>query len=152
MSTRGIRNKNLGNLRRGSKWYGLVGTDDKGFCVFRSFDCGVRALSITLRTYIEKHGLRNIADIISRYAPPSENNTTSYISFVSHYVSTNGGTYDGIIYNMTDFQLLICAIIIYENGEMNVKRAFYDKFHFDIDLLEFVKQNHQTFNFKIHDF
>lgn len=92
---RGIRNNNPGNIRRGSSWKGLVPflVDpsnnqryyDKQFCQFESIEYGVRALIILLRTYFYKHKLHTIEKIILRYAPLSENNSYSYINFVTHY-------------------------------------------------------------------
>lgn len=92
---RGIRNNNPGNIRRGSSWKGLVPflVDpsnnqryyDKQFCQFESMELGVRALIVLLRTYYYKHKLRTIEKIILRYAPLSENNSYSYINFVTSY-------------------------------------------------------------------
>lgn len=84
METRGIRNKNVGNLRHGSKWKGLSSVQsDPAFCQFDSFEYGIRALIILLRTYYKKYHLITIRQIISRYAPENENNTNVYISHVS---------------------------------------------------------------------
>lgn len=84
MATRGIRNNNPANIRHGSKWQGLSPAQpDTSFCTFVSMEYGVRALICLLRTYYKTYNLRSIRSIISRYAPPSENDTDSYIRFVS---------------------------------------------------------------------
>lgn len=90
MSTRGIRNNNPANIRRGCNWIGLVSMPtDKKFCQFVSITFGVRALLITLRTYVVKYKLRTIPQIIERWAPPSDGNDTSrYIQFVEKAVQT----------------------------------------------------------------
>lgn len=84
MSTRGIRNNNPANIRRGCNWKGLAKVQtDKKFCQFTTMTWGVRALLVTLRTYVVKHHLHTVREIINRWAPPSDgNNTEMYIEFV----------------------------------------------------------------------
>ena len=88
MNTRGIRNNNPANIRRGSYWRGLVNKPtDKEFCQFISMSWGVRALLITLRAYVVKHHLHTVREIITRWAPPSDgNNTEKYIEYVEKAV------------------------------------------------------------------
>lgn len=84
MVPRGIRNNNPLNIRKGSRWIGLSPKQtDKSFCQFTSMVYGVRAGFLTLRTYICKHKCNTIEKIISRWAPPKENNTAAYISAVA---------------------------------------------------------------------
>ena len=81
IQSRGLRNNNPGNLRLSEdKWRGLrpVQTDED-FFQFRDMPHGYRALIITLQNYRRKHHCRSIADFITRYAPPAENNTAGYI-------------------------------------------------------------------------
>ena len=88
MSTRGIRNNNPANIRRGCNWKGLAKVQtDKEFCQFNTMTWGVRALLVTLRTYVVRHHLHTVREIITRWAPPSDgNNTESYIKFVERAV------------------------------------------------------------------
>lgn len=88
MSTRGIRNNNPANIRRGCKWQGLAKTQtDREFCQFVTMTWGVRALLITLRTYVAKHNIHTVREIITRWAPPSDgNNTEKYIEFVENAI------------------------------------------------------------------
>lgn len=89
--TRGIRNCNPANLRKGCKWVGLSKRqDDAEFCVFDSMHYGVRALIKTLRTYVLVHGLTTIPEILNRFAPPSENDTAAYIKYVESVVDYDG--------------------------------------------------------------
>ena len=76
----GIRNNNPGNLRPGHDWQGMVG-ENKGFVVFENIHYGIRALAMDL---INKYlrGLNTVEKIINVYAPPSENDTDSYIEAV----------------------------------------------------------------------
>lgn len=82
---RGIRNNNLGNIRWGSNWQGLVPQEqrtDEDFCQFVSVSYGIRAMVKLIFTYRDKYGLNTIESIINRYAPPIENNTQGYINRV----------------------------------------------------------------------
>lgn len=78
----GIRQRNPGNLRpSGSQWQGLVG-ELGGYCVFDTFDNGIRAMALNLRNYQRKHGIDTIEAVIARYAPSSENDVEAYIAHV----------------------------------------------------------------------
>lgn len=83
--SRGLRNLNPGNIRRGSFRYKgeRVESSDAEFRQFESIEWGYRAMFVLLHTYAVKYGCRTLRDIISRYAPPSENNTESYIRRVA---------------------------------------------------------------------
>ncbi len=87
--SRGERNCNPLNLVRGIQWKGLRKEQtDSRFCQFVSMKYGWRAALITLRSYITGlNGKRRphdtIEKIITRWAPPSENDTEAYIKCVS---------------------------------------------------------------------
>lgn len=74
------------NIRYSSRnrWLGQVG-EYRGFCVFSNIAYGFRAAFVLLSNYI-KQDTRTIEDIIKRWAPPSENDTEKYISFVAEDV------------------------------------------------------------------
>ena len=86
MLPRGIRNNNPLNIRRTAKdqWQGLRAKQtDASFCQFESLDYGWRAAFYLLtRTYYHKYRLFTIRAIISRWAPPHENLTSTYIQNV----------------------------------------------------------------------
>ena len=44
-------------------------------------ETGVRAWLKLMRTYRQRYGCRSIRQIVTRFAPPSENNTAQYIQF-----------------------------------------------------------------------
>lgn len=113
--SRGLRNNNPFNLRlSANQWQGLcnntlvfynatddmlgsvyeveLNVEDSSFCQFQSLAFGLRAGMILLRTYIQNHGCNTVSKIINRFAPPSENNTQAYISFVckGHSKDING--------------------------------------------------------------
>ncbi len=80
--TRGLRNCNPLNIRRvaGTKWKGQSAEQtDKEFVVFEEHAWGIRAACCILRTYRDKYHAVCIEDIITRWAPPTENDTRKYI-------------------------------------------------------------------------
>lgn len=84
-TARGERINNPFNIRQSStQWQGLAPEQpDPAFAAFiRPID-GIRAGVKIIKTYYNKYGLQTITDIISRYAPPSENDTAAYIQAVS---------------------------------------------------------------------
>ena len=84
MLPRGIRNNNPLNIRRGKdQWKGLRAQQtDASFCQFESLEYGWRAFYLLTRTYYHKYRLFTIRAIISKWAPPNENLTSTYIANV----------------------------------------------------------------------
>lgn len=82
--SRGLRNCNPGNIRlSGVRYKGEVRPSrDPEFRQFEALCWGYRAIFVLLDTYRRRHGLYTIAEMISRWAPPSENRTQSYIRAV----------------------------------------------------------------------
>lgn len=89
---RGYRNNNPLNIRRSSdKWIGQSAVQlDKSFVQFETMAYGCRAAYILLYTYYRKHKCRTIESVISRWAPPIENDTFTYIRTVVSYMCGNG--------------------------------------------------------------
>lgn len=113
--TRGMKNKNPGNLIKGQKpFMGEVenGTDPR-FRQFETMEYGYRAMLKVLTNYINS-GCNTIDKIINRYAPSNENNTKSYISFVVEY--TNIEPTSVISADRDTLVSLACAISQMENG------------------------------------
>jgi hypothetical protein len=109
---RGIRNNNPLNIRISSdNWNGSVG-DDGSFIQFESPLFGIRAAARILKNYRDKYGLNTVAGIVNRWAPPSENNTQSYINSVSGKVGVDANQ----ALNDSDYKKLIAAMIYHENG------------------------------------
>lgn len=118
MTTRGLRNNNPGNLEKtGTPWQGqiLPGQDER-FCQFESMVMGCRALIKTLVTYHTKHHCTSVRQIITRWAPPTENNTAAYMK---HVASAIGKDIDETIPFDLDptYYLAIAKVIArHENG------------------------------------
>lgn len=88
---RGIRNNNPGNIRHGANWLGLNPNGrniDSGFCVFTAPVYGIRALAKVLVNYKRIYGLNTVRQIVNRYAPPNENQTTAYMDFICAMLSS----------------------------------------------------------------
>lgn len=119
--TRGYRNKNPGNIdwNAQNKWQGQVGREPTGnpprFAVFDKHENGIRALAVLLTTYQDRHGLRTIRGIISRWAPGNENNTDAYVAHVARLTGrAPGDTLD--LHTFEDLRPLVAAIITHELG------------------------------------
>ncbi|HBO1668407.1 structural protein [Pseudomonas aeruginosa] len=115
---RGIRNFNPGNIRhaKGTRWQGMsANQNDSAFVQFTGPQWGIRAIARTLITYQDKHALRTIRQIISRWAPPSENNTESYIRQVAARVGVAPDARIDV-YDYRIMRTLVEAIVRHENG------------------------------------
>ena len=87
MTPRGLRNCNPLNIRKTNirPWLGEVRPgQDAQFCQFQDMAHGYRAAMRILQNYQRLYGLRTLRQIISRWAPPSENDTHGYIDTVCH--------------------------------------------------------------------
>ena len=81
---RGYRNMNPGNIRNSSvRYLGEKESTDIAFKQFESMAWGFRAMFVLLDTYRVRHGLKTLQQMIERYAPPSENDTTGYVSYIT---------------------------------------------------------------------
>lgn len=109
---RGIKNNNPLNLREtGIGWMGKIG-DDGEFTQFESPFMGIRAAARNLRTY-RGRGIDTVQAIIQTWAPPTENDTQSYIESVSQ--KTGLSPYEPL--KTEDYPKLVEAMIYHENGQ-----------------------------------
>lgn len=116
-TTRGIRNNNPGNVRKGTDWNGLdpSGTD-ADFCVFVSPQYGIRVIAKLLFAYQDFHDLNTIHGLIDRWAPPSENDTGAYAQFVAERANWGVDTHLSLHTMPELLKGMVVAIIAYENG------------------------------------
>ena len=91
----------LGELKSNSK-----------FKVFVNRTYGVRAAFIIISNY-RKYGVFTVKDIITRWAPPTENKTSAYIDFVCTHAKFNS---DSLINTQELFLKLVHAMAIYESN------------------------------------
>ena len=116
--TRGENNNNPGNIRLSDvKFQGEVESSDANFKAFESPVMGIRALARILLTYYHNHHLNTVRGIISRWAPPGENDSEAYIEDVA----TRMGVQDGETICLDDaatLDKLVTMIIYHENGHV----------------------------------
>ena len=89
MAQLGIRNNNWLNVRYSpnNNWLGQTGSDSSDYAQFENPVYGIRAADKVLENYKNIHGINTVADAISRYAPPSDDNPTdNYINYVSNKI------------------------------------------------------------------
>lgn len=122
-ATRGERNNNPGNLRIAPiNWQGKIAGTDPAFETFADARSGIRALAINLRTYQTRYGLSSIRQIVTRYAPASENDTGAYVRAVAASMSV-GPDAPLDLSDMATLTALVTAIIKHENGRISYSAA-----------------------------
>ncbi|MBD8898374.1 hypothetical protein [Rhodanobacter sp. DHG33] len=108
----GIRNNNPGNLRTGAG--GAIGA-------YATPQAGLNALANQLMLYYSgqsraaRHPLTTLRDIISTYAPSSENNTAAYITDLAKKLSVSPDQQLNLR-DPTQLQALMRGIVQHENG------------------------------------
>ena len=124
---RGQRNNNPLNIRRvaGSGWKGQATLqDDSRFVRFKRVEWGLRAAFCILRTYARKYHIRCIRDIVSRWAPPSENDTGHYVENLCRWTGYGGQQ----CLTEAEWPLLVKAMARQESGitlsDSTIARAF----------------------------
>lgn len=102
---------NPGNIRYNPDLRGCTGNKN-GFCTFDTLANGTRGIFTLISTYRSRYNLNTISGIITRYAPPSENNTAAYIRNVSSWTGIPADR------QLTDpeIKLVVAAIVKQENG------------------------------------
>lgn len=116
MLPRGIRLNNPLNIEKGQDWQGLeFPNDDPRFCRFSMPEYGIRAGCKLFQTYYRKYGLKTLHEWVTRFAPPSENDTISYIKSVCHE-SGFGPLEEVDPFNSEHLHRIIPAFIRHEQG------------------------------------
>lgn len=115
MIPRGIRNNNPGNIKKGNAWRGEISNQtDFDFEQFTTPEYGIRALGKILLSYEKRYGLNTVRKLITRWAPPNENNSNAYAEAVAKAVGVDA---DSRINVSEHLPALVKAIIHYENGQ-----------------------------------
>lgn len=109
---------NPGNIEHSSiPWKGKVEcAQPNRFECFATPKDGLRALVKNLHTYMYKHGLWTVEEIIHRWAPPHENDTSGYVEFIRDRVCARDNSNAGICSYIPIFEL-VRGIILIEQGE-----------------------------------
>ena len=105
----------------------MTGTQ-KGFVEFMNREYAIRAWLVLMRNYRRQHGCDSIRKIVTRFAPPTENDTANYIQFCARQVGTLA---DNRLDRYTDYALLAVAMARMETSVrltwsqvMNVMKKF----------------------------
>jgi hypothetical protein len=110
---RNWRNNNPGNIEYGpfAQDNGAIGSDGR-FAIFPDEQTGRDALTTLLN---DKYGEQTISDMMQSYAPPSENDTDNYVTFIENQTGLSG---DDVVGDLTEDQLnaLADAIDTMEGG------------------------------------
>lgn len=88
---RGVRNNNPFNIRISpyNNWLGKVANNTDGsFEQFTDMTFGVRAWCKLIYNYVTKHRCSTIQSIVNRFAPPTENDSLSYVKYVRQVVGS----------------------------------------------------------------
>lgn len=133
-NTRGERNNNPGNLRANPNihWQGQGGKDAAGFMVFQEvtgrpgFYWGIRALARDLLVDYTRDRQRSVKQLISEFAPHSENDTHAYINAVARILGVMPDDPLDLAGNFDQLTTLVWAIIRIENGRVIYPGAVID--------------------------
>lgn len=125
---RGVLNANPGNIRHAKDhWQGLsVVQPDPNFLTFDSPVWGIRAIARILLTYQDKYNCVTVEDFITRWAPPSENDTGAYVSAVCRAMGTIGGQFINV-HEYDSMRKMVLGIIRQENGQQPYDAATIDE-------------------------
>lgn len=91
LNSRGIRNNNPLNIRiSNNKWRGKIKpSQDPSFEQFESMVMGIRAAMVCLRTHcrrlVQSRRATTVKNLISIWAPSTENDTHSYVKLVCSF-------------------------------------------------------------------
>lgn len=121
--TTGIYSNNPLNLRKGVNWDGLKadqGYPSNGFAKFENIHYGYRAAFLNMKTQFNR-GRRTYKDMISVWAPPTENDTTGYYNKVCSSLGVSPN--DEIDFNdrdkMSKFAFAMSGV---ENGQNELNK------------------------------
>lgn len=128
---RGIRNHNPGNIDFNARmfkldpWVGELGLEQHKYSRFTTFkdpEHGIRAMCKILLTYDHHRRAKDgspidtVQEVIDRWAPPSENDTTAYVKNVRRLLRVEKGQEIDLNNRLIMFPLLK-ALIEHENGQ-----------------------------------
>lgn len=118
-----VGKNNVLNIRasKSFSWAGQTGAT-KGFCDFDGIEmCRRAGLYLLMRSY-RRAGVVRLEDVIKRWAPPTENNTSNYVDFVC---KRSGLQRSFVLRFLSDFASVLAAMEIMEIGVPASKRDEY---------------------------
>lgn len=119
------------NIRYSKKnnWKGQIG-QTSGFCDFSDIEYGIRACLYLLKKSYKKRGLITYGELIKAYAPPTENNTNRYLSYICDKCVVSPWNTPVIRIEWVE---LVHFMSIYEGNEVSIQDIFkcYNKYFKD---------------------
>lgn len=118
-----IGKNNVLNIRasKSFSWAGQTGAT-RGFCDFEGIEmCRRAGLYLLMRSY-RRAGVVKLEEVIRRWAPPTENNTSNYVDFVCKRSGLQRGF---VLRFLSDFASVLAAMEIMEIGVPASKRDEY---------------------------
>lgn len=118
-----IGKNNVLNIRASMSfsWVGQNGAT-RGFCDFDGIElCRRAGLYLLMRSY-RRAGVVKLEEVIKRWAPPTENNTSNYVDFVCKRSGLQRGF---VLRFLSDFASVLAAMEIMEMGVPSSKREEY---------------------------
>ena len=114
-----------------NRWKGLTG-NYRGFCEFEDIKFSVRAAAHLLMWSYRKSGVMTYASIISRWAPPTENDTGAYICFICKTLQVSATDSPNSIY---DYARLLVRMAYFESSfVLDLKYTIFLINHFKIKI------------------
>ncbi|MBP3850454.1 MAG: hypothetical protein J6E43_06525 [Prevotella sp.] len=128
-----IGKNNIFNIRQGAKWQGMTGTK-KGFVEFKNQEYAIRAWLVLMRTYRRRYGCKTIRQIVTRFAPPNENNTEQYIAFCCRQMDIKP---DSTLNFDCEYISLAAAMAMMETGvKLDIGWAYQTMKKFNIQIVK----------------
>ena len=81
----GVRNNNLGNIKRlesGEKFIGQIGVDNEGFVIFSDRIFSLRAAGLVALNYQHRHNIQTVRKFVERYTKTDRKEYTAYMCSV----------------------------------------------------------------------
>lgn len=123
---------NFGNIEKSSVEYQgeIVPSPSSVMKSFQSPEYGFRAMIEILRHYY-KEGLTTLSKMITKYAPPSENDTEAYIKYVSTYTGIDPDADMNDVLYSPQIKDVVNTMAIHEQGiqytfESDILQKAYD--------------------------
>lgn len=139
-----INKNNPFNIRynASNKWKGLTG-NHRGFCEFEDVKFSVRAAAHILMVSYRKRGVFSYKDIISTWAPSTENNTENYIAFICKTLQVSSTDQP---HNVYDYARLLVRIAYFESCfVLDLKYTIYLIHYFKIKIYK-IYENPKDFD------
>ncbi|MGY5707388.1 structural protein [Vibrio cincinnatiensis] len=114
---RGYRNNNPLNIRVGNDWQGeSLDKTDGEFEQFISPEYGFRAGAKVLKNYQRLYNLKTVRQIIGRWAPSNENDTSNYVNFVARELGVSPDAQINVLSDGSTLARLMLAMSVMECG------------------------------------